>query len=662
MTPRPMPDASLLDSPLAGAEFLAVDTETNGQPRERCELTEVGAVLVGGGELHDRWSSLVGVSEPLGRGIQRFTGITPGDGRRGAAAGGGAAGARRAPARARARRPLGAVRRRGAAAGVRARRARVARAARAVHDRARAPVRARCSAGAAWPRWPTRSGSTSRPPTARCPTRRRARACCARCCRGWPPTRGRWGRGWRCSAPAGRPGQPAAGRAAPARRAAGPLRAAQGSRRVHLPRRRRAAAVRRQVGLPAHPRAGALHDSGGVDGRGRARRLPADGVRARRARAREPPDQGAQAAGQHAAQAGGGRLRVPALPARHRLPDPRGGARAGGRQRRLRRARCAAGRRPPSWSSSSTRCSACATAAAGSRAAQHPSAYGQMGRCLSPCLGDLDPNLYRERLDAALGLFVSGDDGGAALLAHVDAQMRAAAAAQRYERAAWLRRRARRLESLLRRLGGVLRATHTGARLVVAPHPATPERADAFWIVGGRIADWGPLPADGVEVAARTAHALARRRRPPGWAAGFRRPSSTRCGSSARGWPATRTRRCWSCGRPRRRGGVHRPLDGFPPQDSTESGPSGSRSCTGAGLVAGAARRSSATTWVTGRPVKRATRCGKSCWSHFDERPGSVHTNTSSWREGSKCSATRVHRVGVTDHAAARRGPHRACP
>jgi DNA polymerase-3 subunit epsilon len=42
-----------------------------------------------------------------------------------------------------------------------------------------------------------------------------------------------------------------------------------------------------------------------------------------------------------------------------------------------------------------------------------------MGRCLSPCLGDLDPNLYRERLDAALGLFVSSEDGGAALLAHV---------------------------------------------------------------------------------------------------------------------------------------------------------------------------------------------------------------------------------------------------
>src|SRR3954463_3749024 len=61
---------------LLTAEFLAVDTETNGLARERCELTEVGAVLVGGGELHDRWSSLVGVASPLSPGIQRFTGIT----------------------------------------------------------------------------------------------------------------------------------------------------------------------------------------------------------------------------------------------------------------------------------------------------------------------------------------------------------------------------------------------------------------------------------------------------------------------------------------------------------------------------------------------------------------------------------------------------------
>ena len=67
---------TLLSRPLATTEFVAVDTETNGLARERCELTEVGAVLVGGGELHDRWSSLVGVSAPLSAGIQRFTGIT----------------------------------------------------------------------------------------------------------------------------------------------------------------------------------------------------------------------------------------------------------------------------------------------------------------------------------------------------------------------------------------------------------------------------------------------------------------------------------------------------------------------------------------------------------------------------------------------------------
>jgi DNA polymerase-3 subunit epsilon len=153
----------------------------------------------------------------------------------------------------------------------------------------------------------------------------------------------------------------------------------------------------------------------------------------------------------------------------------------------------------------------------GLRTRPHPSAYGQMGRCLSPCLGDLDPNLYRERLDAALALFEV--EGGAALLAHVESQMRQASAARRYERAAWLRRRARRLESLLARLGGVLRATHAGSRLVLAPHPATPSRRDAFWIVGGRVADWGPMPEDPSELVARTEVALRSAPRPGlgGW-------------------------------------------------------------------------------------------------------------------------------------------------
>src|SRR2546421_12916160 len=61
---------------LASAEFLAVDVETNGRAGDDCELTEVGAVLVGGGELHDEFESLVRVERPLSRGIERLTGIT----------------------------------------------------------------------------------------------------------------------------------------------------------------------------------------------------------------------------------------------------------------------------------------------------------------------------------------------------------------------------------------------------------------------------------------------------------------------------------------------------------------------------------------------------------------------------------------------------------
>src|SRR5437763_16746889 len=66
----------LLARPLAEAEFLCVDVETNGAPGEDCEVTEVGAVLVGGGELHDRWSSLVAAGAPLSRAVQRLTGLS----------------------------------------------------------------------------------------------------------------------------------------------------------------------------------------------------------------------------------------------------------------------------------------------------------------------------------------------------------------------------------------------------------------------------------------------------------------------------------------------------------------------------------------------------------------------------------------------------------
>src|SRR5205085_8033502 len=73
---RRTPWSVLLEAPVHTAEFLVVDTETNGLAGEACELTEVGAVLVGGGELHERWETLLRVRAPLSRGIQRFAGIT----------------------------------------------------------------------------------------------------------------------------------------------------------------------------------------------------------------------------------------------------------------------------------------------------------------------------------------------------------------------------------------------------------------------------------------------------------------------------------------------------------------------------------------------------------------------------------------------------------
>jgi DNA polymerase III subunit epsilon len=125
----------------------------------------------------------------------------------------------------------------------------------------------------------------------------------------------------------------------------------------------------------------------------------------------------------------------------------------------------------------------------------HPSAYGQMGRCLSPCLGDLDPNLYRTRLDEALALFGEQGDGGARLLGHVEEQMHRAADEQRYERAHALHRRLTRLRTLLDRLGGSLGAVHARSVLLLAPHPVK-RRFEAFRLSGGRLADWGPLPGD----------------------------------------------------------------------------------------------------------------------------------------------------------------------
>ncbi|MGH2891378.1 MAG: hypothetical protein ACRDNJ_17315, partial [Solirubrobacteraceae bacterium] len=139
---------------------------------------------------------------------------------------------------------------------------------------------------------------------------------------------------------------------------------------------------------------------------------------------------------------------------------------------------------------------------------EHPSAYGQMGRCLSPCLGDLDPNLYRRRLDEVLALFCD-TSRGQPLLAHVGQQMRRAAAERRFERAEALRRRATRLRVILARLGGVLEATHARPRLVLAPHPAGFGH-EAFWLVGGRLVDHACCEGGVEALERRTRAALAR--------------------------------------------------------------------------------------------------------------------------------------------------------
>jgi hypothetical protein len=91
--------------------------------------------------------------------------------------------------------------------------------------------------------------------------------------------------------------------------------------------------------------------------------------------------------------------------------------------------------------------------------------------------------------------------------------MRHAAAQQQYERAASLRRRSGRLGAILRRIEGVLEATHVRPRLLYATHPLG-HGGDVFWLVGGRLVDYGALPEEPQELEQRTATALIRRGRP----------------------------------------------------------------------------------------------------------------------------------------------------
>ncbi len=511
---------NLLSAPLATAEFLAVDTETNGLARERCELTEVGAVLVGGGELHERWSSLVGVSAPLSRGIQRFTGISQ-------------AMVDRAPPPEAVLPQLGGLLRGRVLVAHSARfdlgvlRGAFSRAAldwpeppvlcTVAMARRLAPLQRRRGLAALADALAIEVHETHRalPDAETC-----ARVFCALFARLTAhaatigeavallgPRRGGPGRRPRAGARRRPPGERPDLSSLPRDPGVYVFRDADGNplyvgKSVCLRTRARA-----HFTTPAEWTGQAEH----VDYQATQSELGALLLEDRLIKALRPPGNVRGKRGPDGYVYLRCRLDI-AFPILEVALEParghsvtvgpvRGRAAAAELVEQLNSLfglrHC--GRRLPRR--------------------EHPSAYGQMGRCLSPCLGDLDPNLYRERLDAALRLFVDGRDGGAALLAHIDGQQRAAVEAQNYERAAWLQRRRARLEALLRRLGGMLRATHAGARLVLAPHPEARGRFDAFWIAGGRVVDWGALPGDACELATRSAAALRAAPRPElgGW-------------------------------------------------------------------------------------------------------------------------------------------------
>jgi DNA polymerase III subunit epsilon len=498
----------MLEQPLRTAEFVAVDTETNGRAGPACELTEVGAVLVGGGELHDRWSSLVRVVAPLSRGIQRFTGITQ-------------AMVDEAPRPETVLPELAELLE-----------GRVLVAHNAAFDR-RVLRQAFERAGLEWSNPPVLC--TVQLARRLLPLQRRrglamlaealgidvpivhralpdAESCGRVLCALFP----------RLCAHAGTVGE-ALALLKPARK-----RERRSSRTpARLAGARRARAELDFGDLPDDPGVYIFRDSGGrplyvgksvsIRSRARSHFAPSGGDAAWRAQA-EAVDYRATCSELGALVLENRLIKELRPPGNVRL-KPKGD---------VVYVRCRLDISFPILEVAPSPASGHGVTVGplrGRRTAlelveqlnslfglrhcgralprrDHPSAYGQMGRCLSPCLRDLDPNLYRRRLDSALELFVGAGDGGSALLAHVEGEMRTAARERRYERAEWLRRRLGRLRALLESLDGVLAATHARPRLVLAPHPAKPV-CDAFWLAGGRVADWGALP-EADELAART--------------------------------------------------------------------------------------------------------------------------------------------------------------
>jgi DNA polymerase III subunit epsilon len=488
----------LRERTLATAEFLAVDVETNGRAGDLCELTEIGAVLIGGGELHDRFESLVRVEQPLSRGIERFTGITQ-------------AMVDAAPP----------------AAEVLAEFAELARdrlliAHNASFDR-RVLRQAFERAGVDWSDPPFLC--TVRLATRLAPLSRRrklqplaeslgievegvhrglvdAETCARVFCALFPRlcTHARTvGDALELASPRFRSGKPP---------------------RVRVPREERPDLSK----LPDDPGVYVFRDERGkplyvgksVSVRSRARShfcAPAGWTERAAVVDYKPTNSelGAlvlenrlikkwQPPGNKALKRTDGWLYLRCrfdieYPVLEVADEP-----APGRAVNIGPVRGkAAAEELIGQIESLFKLRHCGRRL---RRRYHASIYGQMGRCSSPCLGDLDPNAYRRKLDEALALFDGHEEASTLLLDYLEQRMLEASAERRYERAEVLHRRRERMAGVLARLGGVLRATHSCSRLVLARHPAKP-RLDAFWIVGGRVRDWGPLP-DLAELEERT--------------------------------------------------------------------------------------------------------------------------------------------------------------
>jgi DNA polymerase-3 subunit epsilon len=497
-----------LSQPVRNAEFLAVDVETNGRAGDLCELTEVGAVLVGGGELHDGFESLVGVVHPLSRGIERFTGITQ-------------AMLADAPPPEEVLPRLAELMN-----------GRVLVAHNASFDR-RVLEQAFERCGLDWPKPPVVCTVAMARRFAPLVSQRKlaplaeslgievegvhralvdARTCARVFCALFPKL---------CAA---------AGTLSDALGALAPRRPARRRREgAPVPKEKRPDLSK----LPDDPGVYVFRDERGrplyvgksvsVKSRARSHFCAPAGWTERAAVVDYKPtnsELGAlvlenrlikrwRPAGNVALKRSDGYVYVRArldiaFPVLEVAPEP-----APGHAVNVGpvRGRDAAGELVDQLNS------LFALRHCGRRLKlrEHASAYGQMGRCLSPCLGDLDPNLYRRRLDEALAPFTGAGDRGEGLLEKIDEQMEEASRARNYERAAVLLRRRERLSGVLARLGGLVQATHARSRLAVAAHPSK-QRFDAFWIVAGQVVDWGPLPGPD-ELRERTRAAL--ERRPP---------------------------------------------------------------------------------------------------------------------------------------------------